>query len=53
VPHQRQRGCLVRSGPGQYEVIVPVYQDTDYTFSSLQARVSNRITDCEMVDDLS
>jgi hypothetical protein len=41
------------NGPDSMKVVVPVYQDTDHTFSSLQARVSNRVTDCEMVDDLS
>jgi hypothetical protein len=51
VPYQRH--AAVSSGNGEYEVIVPVYQDTDDKFSSLQARVSNRVTDCEMVDDLS
>jgi hypothetical protein len=53
VRHQRERGCVVGQRSGQDEVVVPVHQDTDHTFPSLQSRVSNRVTDCEMVDDLS
>jgi hypothetical protein len=30
-----------------------VYEDADHMLSSLQARVSNRVANCEMVDDLS
>src|SRR5580658_11127115 len=53
VPYQRQRGRLVRFRSGQYKVVVPVYQNADHAFSSLQPRVSNRVTDCKLVDDLS
>jgi hypothetical protein len=53
VPHQRQGGCLVRQRSGKNEVVVTVYQDAYHMPSSLQARVRNRVTDCEMVDNLS
>lgn len=53
MPHKRQGGCIVRLRSGQNKVVVSVYQDADHIFSSLQAWIGDRVTDCEMVDDLS
>ena len=53
VPHQRQCGGFVWCRPGQNEMVVSVDQDADHEFSSLQARIRNGVTNCEMVDDLS
>src|ERR1700722_5529815 len=53
VPRQCQCGCFVRCRAGQDEVVVSVDQDADHSFSSLQARIGNGVTNREMVHDLS
>ena len=50
---ERQCRGVVRYRPGQNEVVVAMSQDADHSFSSLQARIGNRIANCKMIDDLS